>query len=114
MAERRKAEEASEETSYTDGQQAESSKERENQEECSEATSPVLEESNCVRNEYQRQSRPGVIEDSIGNLKKQIKILKTAEASHAITIQKPDTTRFRECHIYIYHKSRFEAIEHTD
>ena len=49
MAERRKAEEASEEPSYTDGQQTrqqtESSKERANQEECSEASSLVLEES---------------------------------------------------------------------
>ena len=49
MAERRKAEGASEEPSYTDGQQTgqqtESSKERDNQEECSEARPPVLEES---------------------------------------------------------------------
>ena len=43
MAARRKAEEALEQRSHTDGQQAESSKERETQEECSEATSSVLE-----------------------------------------------------------------------
>ena len=45
MAARRRAKEALEEPSYTEGQQDDSSKERENQEECSETTSPVFEES---------------------------------------------------------------------